>query len=552
MVSIRAILFDVGGILIQKQKQKVQDLFVIQRMVDLLGIQKQPEALIAQINQGETEYKAYRMQTLTTLPNAEKWSRFLLPHFPGNIIGEQAKTLQQLWKESFGERHLAPGVHATLKVLASRGYILATVSHTDPNLIESAEIQQLFTASICASDFGIRKPHPSIFIAAAQACGVSLQACAYVGDRPSRDIIGSRVAGIGKVIMVENEYSTHESEPCPMQPDETINEISELLGLFPGKFLDTPIEMPQQHLYDCALSSVHRNSSRESLNQFFENGRKQGFSRFELNYGVSPDDFATMDLNRFYFSTLHNPCPAIWNMKELERQDCLLSSLDRKSQMVAIDVLKNTIDTAYHLGARSIVIHPGLIKCDHSLDDELRKLYQSGMQNSRQFQTIKQKLILDRKQKSAPHLDALTNALAEIVQFAAGSNLMLGIENLLAYYEMPSFDELQHLLNEFQEPWFGWQLDLGHIVIQENLGLESTANWLQTFGKRMIGIHLHDVIGLIDHMAPGTGDVDFVTIAPFIPSYAQCTVEVRPDIAEDDVLNCLPFLETQGCINKLF
>ena len=457
-----------------------------------------------------------------------------------------------MWKVSFGERYLAPGVPETLKALAARGYILATVSHTDPNLIRSDEIKQLFKANVCSSDFGIRKPHPSIFIAAAQACGVLPQACAYIGDRPSRDIIGSRVAGIGKVIMVENEYSTHETAPCPMEPDETIDEISKLLILFPSVIEDTITELPQKHLYDCALSSVHRNPPRGAMNPFFEKGREQGFSRFELNYAVPPDDFSTINFNRFYISTLHNPCPAIRNMKDLERQDCLLSSLDKNSQQIAIDLLKNTIDTAYHLGARSIVIHPGLIKCDHSLDDELRKLYKAGKQNSKQYQDIKQRLILDRKEKSAPHLDALTNALVEIVRFADGSNLMLGIENLLAYYEMPSFDELAHLLNEFQQSWFGWQLDLGHIIIQENLGLESLSEWLTVFGKQMVGVHFHDVIGLVDHMAPGTGNIDFDRLGPFIPPYAQLTVEVRSDVAEKDVFNSLLFLEEHGCIKKLY
>ena len=129
---------------------------------------------------------------------------------------------------------------------------------------------------------------------------------------------------------------------------------------------------------------------------------------------------------------------------------------------------------------------------------------------------------------------------------------MLGIENLLAYYEMPSFDELNHLLNTFTQPWFGWQLDLGHIVIQENLGLESLSDWLEAFSARMVGLHFHDVCSLDDHLAPGTGEFDFRRLAGHIPPFAQLTVEVRPEIADEDIKNCLPYLEAQGCITKLF
>ena len=409
MPGIKAILFDVGGILIQKQKQPVQNLDMIHNMLELLGKRDQPEALITQIKKGETEYKSYRMQTLMTLENTEKWTRFLLPDFPKNVVIQHATELQRLWKASFGERQLTTGAIETLTTLDARGYILATVSHTNPNQIKSAEITTLFRANICASEFGTRKPHPSIFIAASQACGVPPQACAYIGDRPSRDIIGSRVAGIGMVVMIENDHSTHENDPCPMEPDARIDDISKLLTLFEGPSDIKPDHTPPQQLYDCALSTSHHKHEHETLNQFFATGRSLGFSRIELNYQVPPDDFASMDINHTYFGTLHNPCPAIRDMKELERKRCLLSSLDRSKQQVAIDVLKNTIDTAYRLGSRSVVIHPGMIECSHELDHELRSQFRQGKRDTSGYQAIKQQLMADRKQRSAPHLVHLTH-----------------------------------------------------------------------------------------------------------------------------------------------
>ena len=61
-----------GASLIQKQKLKVQDLQVIQHMIELLGITMEPTDFVAQITQGESKYKVYRMQTLMTLAQPGK------------------------------------------------------------------------------------------------------------------------------------------------------------------------------------------------------------------------------------------------------------------------------------------------------------------------------------------------------------------------------------------------------------------------------------------------------------------------------------------------
>jgi len=50
---------------------------------------------------------------------------------------------------------------------------------------------------------------------------------------------------------------------------------------------------------------------------------------------------------------------------------------------------------------------------------------------------------------------------------------------------------------------------------------------------------------------PGSGDVDFAMIAPYIPSTAHLTLEVNPKLTENELAESLAHLEKFGIISKL-
>ncbi len=57
-------------------------------------------------------------------------------------------------------------------------------------------LQEFFGFLISSSDFGLRKPHPYIFEAAARRMRLSAQNVWYLGDRIDTDIEGARAAGM--------------------------------------------------------------------------------------------------------------------------------------------------------------------------------------------------------------------------------------------------------------------------------------------------------------------------------------------------------------------
>ncbi len=282
--SIKAILFDIGGTLVEKQNHGFRDMSVIAEMTRFLGNPCTAEELIEKIISGENRYKTWRKQTFIELSPRERWVKFLLPEFPADFIEQHANQLQNWWSESRGKRWVTPKTIQTLQELSARGYILGTVSHTSPKYLQEAGITDLFRTNLHAATYGRRKPHPSIFLAAARYCGVLAQECAYVGDRPSRDIVGSREAGIRTVILLKHQVPLVDDDPCPMHADLTIQDISELLDIFPKKTTPQPgrrLPVEAAILYDAALSTMAWAKDKATAEVFFSMGRELGFARFE-------------------------------------------------------------------------------------------------------------------------------------------------------------------------------------------------------------------------------------------------------------------------------
>lgn len=552
--EIRTILFDCNGTLFSRQNHGYRDYAVMAEMVRLLNSVQSPEELTSTIKSREEQYKKWSLRTLSELPLEQRWSQYLLPDFPAAFICEQSTRLQQLWNDSKGKRLISDETIQTLKILTSRGYILGTVSNSSPKMLEDAGIRDLFRVSLYAVEYGKRKPHPAIFLDAARECGTAPIHCAYVGNRPSRDVIGSREAGLGSIILLEQEDTMVKAESCPMHADHVIHKFEELLNLFPGidpissakNVQESPVE-----IFDAALSTMWWNKEKDSAEVFCTKGRQLGFARFELNHQIPPTDLAAFDLDHYHIGTLHDPCPAVIPNKQMEREDRQVTSLDETLRKSGVDALKRTIDQACRLCARSVVIHPGRITGDHSMDTRLRELYNQGRKGSPEFETLRLELIADREKRNKPHMDSLLRSMHEIVDFAKETGLLLGLENRFHYYELPIYDEMKLLLEEFSQPWVGWQLDIGHLQVMSELGLMSFPGWLETFGKRIIGTHLHDVRGITDHRAPGTGEVNFELVAAHLPSWAQRTLEVDKSQTFEEMQCGLKYLADKKCIKRL-
>jgi putative hydrolase of the HAD superfamily len=151
--------------------------------------------------------------------------------------------LTRLWRDRDGRRIPRPDTIPVIVELSKRGYHLGIIANTIteteiPDWLEEAGLSQYFETVILSSIFGRRKPGPEIYWEAARSIGVDPARSVYVGDNPSRDILGTRRAGFAMTILLM-EPDTLKKEPATgdEKPELIIHELSEPLDIFPGRLV---------------------------------------------------------------------------------------------------------------------------------------------------------------------------------------------------------------------------------------------------------------------------------------------------------------------------
>ena len=245
--DIEAIFLDHGNTLRIVVKDEPFQAQARQQIATLVGAQESPEAFCERL---EERYKVCRKRAKETLIEAsekELWTRWMLPDWPPDKIAPLAGKLTRLWRNRDGRRVARPDTKRVIIELNRRGYCLGimanTITETEiPDWLEEAGLTKYFKTVILSSKVGHRKPGPEIYLESARSAGVDPARSAYVGDNPSRDILGARLAGFGMVIILM-EPATLEKEPSTGEekPDLIIHELSELLRIFPARQISRDI-----------------------------------------------------------------------------------------------------------------------------------------------------------------------------------------------------------------------------------------------------------------------------------------------------------------------
>jgi FMN phosphatase YigB (HAD superfamily)/sugar phosphate isomerase/epimerase len=556
--NIEAILFDIGGTWRHSYKFPEPIMANILEIMNLAGLEGSPQEWLEKFNERYRYYYQWGTMTLLELSEPDLWSKWLLPEVPSERIKPIAVKLNKLWRDAKSEKILMKDTTQTVKELSRRGYRLGVISNTSsssevPRLLKEMGVADLVETVVLTNKLGKRKPHPSPFLIATDALGITPAQAAYIGNRPSRDVVGAREAGIAEVVIINLPGKEPEIERVPQKPDHTIQNLSELLDIYPPRERQSKKNYSRRNtspLYDCAVSTMWGIDQYPNFNDFFHKCREIGFARFELNHQIKPERMAEIDFNLFHINSLHEPCPATLSIPEMDQRDWMISSLDEEKRAIAVTTAKQTIDKAVELGCRYVVIHAGTTRADRKKEKLLRNLYETGQADTDEFKSLRNDYMLERSPMAAPHLDATIKSLIEIGAYAFKSGIAIGLENRYHYYDIPLIDEMQLLLDLYEDYRWGFIYDVGHAQALDRLGFFKHEDWLIRYGSRMIGVHLHDVVGITDHQSPGSGEVDFAMVAKYLPDSAFRVLEVNPSLTPQQIQAGLEFLAGSGCIDK--
>lgn len=146
--------------------------------------------------------------------------------------------------------------------------------------------------------------------------------------------------------------------------------------------------------------------------------------------------------------------------------------VDRRIRKVTLERLSRTVELSTLFKPKAIVFHPGYEKWKYDGNVGL-------------------------------WLESSLSTWKPLVQEAKHRNLTLAIENV--FEETP--DSLRKLLQEIDSPNFRFCFDTGHHHVFSKTPL---SDWIETLGKHLIEVHLHDNHGeMDDHLPIGEGGFDF-------------------------------------------
>jgi putative hydrolase of the HAD superfamily len=237
--NIEAIFLDLGNTLRILIKDQDHMAVARKKITDLVGTDEDPETFCEKLNERYKVYRRWAFENLAEAPEAELWTRWLVPDFPTEKIAPLGAELTYQFRQSMGRRVVVDHGREVVEELHRRGYILGIISNLIgtreiPDWIKAEGFTPYFKSVVLSSVFGKRKPDPAIYLEAARIAGVEPSRCAYVGDNLKRDVTGTRAAGFGMIIIMISPEELADAEITDEnRPDMIIHEIKELLNIFP-------------------------------------------------------------------------------------------------------------------------------------------------------------------------------------------------------------------------------------------------------------------------------------------------------------------------------
>jgi len=210
-------------------------------LMRLVGTDEPHDVFFAKLVEKWQAYRKWSIEAMIEASEKDLWTVHLLPDYPAEKIAPLAGRLTRLWRNRDGRRIPPPETKSVIQELDRRGYILGilanTITETEiPDWLEEEGIAHYFKAVVLSSKLGIKKPDPEIYWEAARRVGVDPSHCVYVGDNPLRDVVGTRNAGFGMVILMLTPEKHAKDPPTGENvPDYIIYKLSDLLDIFPPR-----------------------------------------------------------------------------------------------------------------------------------------------------------------------------------------------------------------------------------------------------------------------------------------------------------------------------
>lgn len=259
--------------------------------------------------------------------------------------------------------------------------------------------------------------------------------------------------------------------------------------------------------------------------------RELGFRNVELNYNVTQELLSTIEpmieRGEIGVSSVHNTFPHDPD-PDYGTDSVLLGFEDEERRQRAIELLIGSAEYANRYGAKAVVVHPGEVPFDYNIDNELKKIYHEQGPESSAYVKLWAEMLERRESLAGRYLKTIGDSLEDICDriAAKGWDVAIGIETRSRCYQMPTLREAKSVFDRLQGAPVGLWYDFGHGMMMERMGLYDNALDMADIKDNVVGIHIHETVGLSDHWCPyvHSGDMDYFD--RFLPIIAAAPVKV--------------------------
>ncbi|HBU70008.1 MAG TPA: hypothetical protein DEE98_06435 [Elusimicrobia bacterium] len=304
-----------------------------------------------------------------------------------------------------------------------------------------------------------------------------------------------------------------------------------------------------------SLSTAYNIRRHESWNSLRDEVLGFGINSVELNVQVPEawfgDIVKSVASGEISVSSLHNYCPKLENLPENRSiySGYFLSSDDPGEFALAVQNTLKTIDFAARVNARAVVIHAGTVPMELSGVELYNYAVKFGIKGML-FEKYKSTVLSARNKLAPKYLDNLMRSMDQCLNAASKRNVTLCLENRLYPHEIPSVEETLMLIDKFKGAPLAYWHDNGHAEVFVRLGLAASQDdFLKPLSKHIFGMHLHDINGLEDHFAPGSGDFDFSRLKAYIGKETLLVIEAHAKSTAGELKNAVKYLTDRQIIN---
>lgn len=249
----------------------------------------------------------------------------------------------------------------------------------------------------------------------------------------------------------------------------------------------------------------------ESGEEIAEKALELGFAELELGFHTTETQVEGFRrrLDRIPVGSVHAFCPVPLSAPQGYPELYALASFDDEARAMARFQVKRNIAFAASMGADALVLHAGRVMCN-------------GF--SRRWNLKR------RRTRGAKMTDVFKRELDALRPELERAKVTLALENLPYLEGYPAEWELKDVVGDWVRPWF----DTGHDFVRR------AAGWIPdsqppASDLRPFGLHVSDSAGGDDHLAPGTGKVDFAALKPLAESARHIVFEPSFAVNENDL-----------------